>query len=142
MHAQPAMSRLCRPCSSLHLCVSSLVFVAGSEDGGAGTQAAVVVDQAKAADQTVLRIWHCCAESLAGELADRFDHSQITAGGPGLTDRELAPGGVGGERTVCGEGMAAHECGPFALGTKAQVLDLHQCDHGIVVVGLQEVDVS
>ncbi len=37
--------------------------------------------------------------------------------------------------------MAAHEVRRLALGAEAQILELQHVDHGIVVVGLEEIDV-
>ena len=46
-----------------------------------------------------------------------------------------------GKLPSIGEAVAAHEIRTLSLGAETEVLDLHQGDHGIIVIGLEKVDV-
>src|SRR6185436_1420347 len=106
-----------------------------------GAESTIEVDHSKAANEAEFRILDGPGTGLAGELADRFDHAEEAARSAGLPDRELAAVGVERKGAVVGEGVLADERGALALAAEAEILDLHERDHRVVVVGLDEVHV-
>ena len=79
---------------------------------------------------------------LAGELADRLDHAEKAARRAGLPTDSWPPLVLLGKLPSQRERVRAHERRALALVAEAEVLELHHHDHGIVVVGLHEVDVG
>src|SRR5688572_30752810 len=112
------------------------------KDCRSGTEAPVVVDHAEAAHESQFRVLHRSRSRLAGELTDGLDHAEEAAAGAGLADRKLASRRIERKAAIVGEGVLAYERRTFALLAEAQVLELHERDYGIVVVGLHEVDVA
>ena len=80
-----------------------LGHAASRENGGAGRQAAIVVDHAEAGNQAGLGIGHLAAERLRGELAHGLDQAEKAAGRAGLPDRKLPARGVVRKGAVVGE---------------------------------------
>src|SRR5579862_2974700 len=111
------------------------------QNGGPATQSAVIVDHAEAADQRNVCILDRASQCGARKLPNGVSHSEKSARSPRLPGGQLTARGVVGESPVNGERMVTHELRPLALGTEAQVFDLKQADHGVVIVSLQEVHI-
>src|ERR1700677_5038316 len=82
------------------------------------------------------------AERLSRELPDRLDKAERAAGSAGLADQQLAARRVERKAAIDLKTMATNEVRSFALGAKAEILDLQDVDHGIVVIGLDQVDIG
>ena len=82
------------------------------------------------------------AEGLAGELPDRLDDPEGTAGRAGLADRQLATRRIQRKAAVHLETVAANEFRGFALASEAEVLDLHQADDRIIIIDLDHIDIG
>src|SRR5260221_5837603 len=115
--------------------------VLASQDCGAGAQAPIEVDHAEAAHEGECRILYLASLGLLRQLAQGFHHAERAAGSACLADRELAAGSVQRERAVPGERMLAGERRSFAFGAERKVLELHERDDRIVVIGLDEIHV-
>ena len=89
-----------------------------------------------------MRAWHRVVAGLVGELANPFGHAEKAGCRTGLPARQLPAAGVVRKAAVMRQRVAAHEGRAFALGAEAEVLELHHHDDGVVVIGLDEVDVG
>src|ERR1019366_2721635 len=76
----------------------------------------------------------------AGELADRFRHTEKAAGTTGLAGRKLAAARVVRKRAVVRQRLAAHEGGALAFLAETESFEMQHHDDRIVVVALHEVD--
>src|ERR1700733_7478458 len=150
----PSATRLRPPGGSVGTRVRRIGFLRGGrtsgrvivslprcKDGGAAAQPAIVIDHTEAARQTKPRLGHDGAKWLTGDLSDDFYQTEKTAGRPGLADRQLSARRVEGKRAVRGETVSANEVRAFAFLAEAKILDLHDVDDRVVVVGGNHIDV-
>ena len=109
------------------VCSGSVIIVRSApQHGGAGAQAAIVVDHAEAATTSAMpRVLDLRRQGLPGELPHRFDQPEKAAGGTGLPDRQLPARGVERKRAVDRECVARTKSGAFALLAEAEILELH-----------------
>src|SRR2546426_8376186 len=126
-------------CAGPGFCVLACL---ASEDRRAGSETTVEVDHAEAADEAEFRILDLALVRLAGQLPQRLHHAEEAARGAGLSDRELPAAGIEGEAAVVREAVLAYESRRFALAAEAEVLELQERNHRVVVVGLHEVHVA
>ena len=89
-----------------------------------------------AGDKPDARVSDGSAERRASELSYRLDETEISAGGAGLPDRELASRGVVRKAAVRREAVGTDKFRAFAFAAEAEILHLHHADHRIIVVGL------
>src|SRR5207302_9010238 len=113
-----------------------------SQDRGAGTETRVEFDHAKAADGAEFRILDLPCLSLPGQLAQSFPHAEEAARRSGLPDRELPAARIERKAAVVREAVPAHERRRFAFAAEAEVFELHERNHRVIVVGLDEVHVA
>src|SRR5256885_12404222 len=118
-----------------------LAFLA-SQDRRAGTETTVEVDHAEAADEAQFRILDLARLRLAGQLPQRLHHAEEAARGAGLPDRELPAAGIERKAAVVREAVLAYESRRLALAAEAEVFELQERDHRVVVVGLDEIHVA
>src|SRR5207247_3331868 len=136
--------RGCAPpaAASAAACGGPGVFVLAclaSEDRRAGTETTVEVDHAEAADEAEFRILDLALLRLAGQLPQRLHYAEEAARGAGLPDRELPAAGIERKAAVVREAVLAYESRRLALAEEAEVFELQERDHRVVVVGLDEI---
>ena len=61
---------------------------------------------------------------------------------PACPAESCPPDVLNGKRALGGERVVAHEPCGFALGAESEILELHEVDHGIIIIGLQEVHIG
>ena len=86
-------------------------------------------------------IRHRRTKAAIGQLTDRLDQTQRAARRARLTHGQLPAGGIEGKVPGCGQVMPADEFGRLALAAKSQILDLHEADDRIIVIGLDEIHI-
>src|SRR5437667_149374 len=126
-------------CAGPGFCVLACL---ASEDRRAGTETTVEVDHAEAADEAEFRILDLALLRLAGQLPQRLHHAEEAARGASLPDRELPAAGIERKAAVVREAVLAYESRRLALAAEAEVFELQERNHRVVVVGLDEIHVA